>query len=186
MPSFRVPWFHPVPVRSRRDGWHPALQARFLAELWLSRSVAAAARKVGRSRESAYRLRARPLAASFARAWDHALGLPVPPPDLRGPKVTQSALVWRVEAGWWRPVIGGGRCIRIAQKPDNSALLQLIARLDRATRRRDQHAGEAEDDFFHDGGFVVHLPPSREGEDPRIRFPLEAGHRPCNLSASGL
>src|SRR3546814_389368 len=111
MPSFRVPWFHPVPLQPRHDGWHPAKQAEFLAHLYLTRSVAKAARSVGRSRESAYRLRSRDMAESFARAWDHALGLPPAPPDPRKPKVTHRSLVWRIEIGLWSPVIRGGRYV---------------------------------------------------------------------------
>lgn len=185
MPTFRVPWFHPVPVRSRRDGWSPAVQARFLAQLHLTRSVAAAARKVGRSRESAYRLRARPLAQSFARAWDHALGLPQAAPDLRRPKVTHFHLLWRLEIGWWRPVICGSRCVRIAQKPDNTALLQLLARYDRIERQLGTSPDERDEDFFHDGGFVFHRLASHRIDPAPLRFPLEAGHRPCNLEKSG-
>ena len=65
--------FDPVPGRARRDGWTPERQRLFLHELAQSRSVGRAAASVGMSRESAYRLRVRPGAASFAAAWDKAL-----------------------------------------------------------------------------------------------------------------
>jgi hypothetical protein len=45
--------------RIRHDGWTPKRQLDFLAALARSRSVTKAARAVGMSRESAYRLRAR-------------------------------------------------------------------------------------------------------------------------------
>jgi hypothetical protein len=66
--------FVPVPVKSRRDGWTAARQLAFILRLALIGGVAAAAKAVGMSRESAYRLRGRPGAASFAAAWDKAQG----------------------------------------------------------------------------------------------------------------
>lgn len=76
-----LPPFTPVPVRPRRDGWTPDIQARFVLELARTRNVSAACRLVGRSWQTAYRLRARPDAAGFAAAWDAALA----GPDLSGP-----------------------------------------------------------------------------------------------------
>jgi hypothetical protein len=66
--------FAPAPVRARKDGWTAARQIAFINRLALTGSPGAAARAVGMSRESAYRLRARPGAAGFAAAWDEALG----------------------------------------------------------------------------------------------------------------
>jgi hypothetical protein len=66
--------FTPVPVKARRDGWTPARQLAFILRLALLGGVAAAARAVGMSRESAYRLREHPGAAGFAAAWDKAQG----------------------------------------------------------------------------------------------------------------
>ena len=54
-----VPDFDPVPVRSRRDGWTVERQRAFMAALHATRSVSKAARAVGMSRETAYRLRER-------------------------------------------------------------------------------------------------------------------------------
>lgn len=65
--------FTPVPVRSRRDGWLPALQLRFVLNLARAMGPAEAARSVGRSRQSAYALRDRPGGESFAAAWDAAI-----------------------------------------------------------------------------------------------------------------
>src|SRR5690348_4490085 len=78
----RVPPFLPVPLRARADGWTPDRQARFIGMLAETGSVAAAAGAVGKSRESAHRLRGKPRAESFAHAWDaivaHHRGEPVP------------------------------------------------------------------------------------------------------------
>jgi hypothetical protein len=67
--------FTPVPVRARYDGWTPARQVAFIHRLALCGSASTAARAVGVTRKSAYRLRARAGAESFAAAWDAALGM---------------------------------------------------------------------------------------------------------------
>src|SRR3954453_264643 len=77
------PPFEPVPCRARRDGWTPERQRAFLHRLAQARSVSRAAVSVGMSRESAYRLRRRPGAASFAAAWDAILA-PPPPRQVEG------------------------------------------------------------------------------------------------------
>jgi hypothetical protein len=68
--------FYPVPTRTRRDGWTIERQADFLGMRAETGSVIGACEAVGISRKSAYRLRARPGAESFAAAWDAALGMP--------------------------------------------------------------------------------------------------------------
>ena len=76
-----VPPFHPVPVAARHDGWTPARQACFIGALVDTRCVSAAAKAVGKSRASAYRLRGRAGAGGFAKAWDAALHLGERLPD---------------------------------------------------------------------------------------------------------
>jgi len=122
--SPRVPPFLPVPVRERHNGWTPRRQADFLGYLAETGSVSAACKRVGKSREAAYKLRRRPGAESFAAAWDAALGAPVR-------KLTDDELEYRAMRGLIRPVMHGGRYVGVRQKPDNSALLRLIARFDR-------------------------------------------------------
>jgi len=66
--------FTPVPtVSNRSDGWTPERQRRFIAALASHGGVAAAARSVGMTPQTANRLRKRPGAESFARAWDAAV-----------------------------------------------------------------------------------------------------------------
>jgi molybdenum-dependent DNA-binding transcriptional regulator ModE len=60
-------------MHTRRDGWTPERQLRFLDALARSRSVTQAARAAGMTRESAYRLRKRRDGALFAAAWDRAM-----------------------------------------------------------------------------------------------------------------
>ncbi|WP_432770061.1 hypothetical protein [Sphingopyxis sp.] len=68
--------FTPVAQQRRRaDGWTPETQANFIRALAAMGSVGRAARAVGMGRASAYRLRERPTAASFAIAWDRAVAM---------------------------------------------------------------------------------------------------------------
>lgn len=139
-------FFRPVPVRSRKDGWDEVRQCLFLAELYFTGIVTTAARRVGMSRESAYRLRARPDAASFARAWDSVLASPgtgkLPALRADGRKVTQRQLIERVETGFVKPVLYYGKVAAIRRKPDNFALLRLARRF--AEGRKSRRSGAPE------------------------------------------
>lgn len=134
----RPPFFHPVSLRSRSDGWTETRQCHFLAHLYLTGSVTAAARAVGMRRESAHRLRAREGAESFAHAWDVVLAPPGtgriarPVSDFR--KVTDEALFRRLETGLVALMIHRRTVTGIRRKADNSALLRLVGRLDSAQR----------------------------------------------------
>lgn len=122
----RVPPFYPVPTRSRRDGWAVRRQTDFLGYLAETGSVMAAAEMVGMSRKSAYQLRAKPGAESFAAAWDAALGL-------SERKVTVDDLAYLAYEGLIRLRFFRGRYCGSYQVPDNSALLRLDAQLERLT-----------------------------------------------------
>jgi hypothetical protein len=64
----------PAPtLRARHDGWTPARQQGFLADLARDGRPAQAAAAVGLSRRSAYRFRAHPAGAAFAEHWDAAI-----------------------------------------------------------------------------------------------------------------
>lgn len=66
--------FTPVPLdRKRSNGWTAAQQERFILALHVMGSVGQAAKAVGMSRQSAYNLRERAGAESFAKSWDAAL-----------------------------------------------------------------------------------------------------------------
>lgn len=62
----------PVRRRPRRDGWTEEKQRRFIEVLADTGLVGQAAKEVGMSRASAYRLRRAAHAGAFARAWDLA------------------------------------------------------------------------------------------------------------------
>ena len=64
---------HPPALRHKHSGWTPTRQQHFLEHLADTGSVAAAARAVGMTRQSAYWLRRQPGAEALARAWDTVL-----------------------------------------------------------------------------------------------------------------
>ncbi len=136
----KIPPFHPVPVRARSDGWTPLRQAEFIGMLAETRSVAAAARFVGMARETAYRLRAKPGAESFAAAWDAVLGSAprMLARNLRKDVTRVSRKVTGV-GGWdnaacgrFQPVMRRGRYAGSVYRPQNSELLAYLAQIDRS------------------------------------------------------
>jgi hypothetical protein len=111
-----------VPVRARRDGWTPDRQRRFIASLALEGCASRAARAVGLSRESAYRLRTRRGAQSFAAAWDAALAATAAVPRHSGATSWQRAF-----EGVLVPVIYRGRKVGERRKFDDRAAYAILA-----------------------------------------------------------
>lgn len=71
VPAF-MPW---VPARARTSGWTADVQRAFILELTRIGCAAAAAKAVGKSKRSAYMLREKEGAESFAAAWEEAVAL---------------------------------------------------------------------------------------------------------------
>lgn len=69
------PQFDPAPTRKQNSGWTADRQRTFIDHLSLTGSVGEAAALARISSRSAYRLRNKAGAESFARAWDAALSL---------------------------------------------------------------------------------------------------------------
>ena len=111
-------------------------QADFLGALAETWSVAAAARHVGMTRESAYRLREKRGAQSFAAAWDAILAAP------RGARKSTYELLWhRAFHGTLKPVMRGGKHVATLASPDNDAILRLY-RGEMQRRRRARRLDE--------------------------------------------
>ena len=107
--------FVPVPSASvRRDGWTPDRQRDFIAALAEHGGVAAAAREVGMTPQTANRLRRRAGAESFARAWDAAL--------FQGRTTSFEEAVRRGRDGWVAPITRGDRVIGHRRRFDNRLL----------------------------------------------------------------
>lgn len=94
--------FTPVPfARARYDGWTPHRQRLFIDRLALIGLISAAAKSVRMSAKSAYSLRKRPGAESFAAAWDRAIWL--------GGQTVESTAVDRAISGVRQPIFYKGR-----------------------------------------------------------------------------
>ena len=121
-PGRRVPKFTPVPLRYRKDGWTPMRQSDFLGRLCETWCVTAAARHVGMTRESAYRLREKDGAESFAAAWDAILRQR----EQLAPRKSTHELLWhRAFYGTLKPVMRDGKHVATVISPDNDAVLRL-------------------------------------------------------------
>ena len=114
--------FVPVPVKARHDGWTPETQKMFVLALAAGSGVSGAARLVGKSRQTAYRLRDRPDAASFASACDRALAFA----KLRPPPPGTSAWERAVE-GVIVPIRYRGRVVGMRRKYCDRTLGRLLA-----------------------------------------------------------
>lgn len=115
--------FVPVPVRARHDGWTVARQQGFILRLALGGCVGRAARAVGKTRMSAYRLRDRPGGETFAAAWDKALGW--------GRDRTLDVGLERALCGERVPIVRDGRCVGIRHRYDNRLTMAVLNAMDR-------------------------------------------------------
>ena len=106
--------FTPVATASRSDGWTPDRQRRFILALAGHGGVAAAARSVGMTPQSANRLRKRADAASFAHAWDRAID--------EGRARSLDAALARGMEGVVVPVMRGGKVVGHRRRFDNRLL----------------------------------------------------------------
>jgi hypothetical protein len=114
--------FEPVPVKSRYDGWTAHAQKMFVLALAAGLGISGAVRSVGKSRQTAYRLRERPGAASFAAAWDRALHYsrlrPLPPGTSAWERAVEGVLV---------PILYRGRVVGFRRKYCDRTLGRLLA-----------------------------------------------------------
>jgi len=113
------PAFTPVPLRTRADGWTPERQLRFIEALAESGCVEEACRFVGKSKQSAYRLRMRPEAQAFRLAWDAAIDLAI--------RVLSDACLGRAIHGIEVPHYFQGELIGTHRRYDNR-LAQFLLR----------------------------------------------------------
>ena len=119
--GYAVILFDPVPQqRRRRVGWDEGRQRAFVGMLARIPSVGHAARAVGMSARSAYKLLDRPGAQSFARAWDQALAEGMA--RLRG-----ASLARCLEGGDFVPVYRRGRLVRIEHRRNDKLAIALLS-----------------------------------------------------------
>jgi hypothetical protein len=122
VPAPQVPDFDPAPTRKRRAGWTAERQRTFIERLALTGNAGDASALVGLSSSSAYRLRNKAGADSFARAWDAALVLA----STRGTAIAwDRALNGRVERFY-----KNGELVMERRIPSDYLLTWLLSRLD--------------------------------------------------------
>ena len=122
----------PTPA-CRHDGWTPERKALFLETLAATGNVRAACKRVGLSREAAYRLRRRE--ALFARGWDTAL---LVARDLTAETLGDRAIDGIEEDIWHR-----GELVGTKRRYDTRLLLAHMARLDKLAEEQTS-PGDAE------------------------------------------
>lgn len=110
-----APFLHKAP---RRNSITPDLQRRFVATLAATGIVKVAAKRIGKSLEALYKLRARPGAEGFAAAWDAALE--------RGVQRLEDIALERAMLGTRTPIVSGEEILGHWNKPDNALLRFLL------------------------------------------------------------
>lgn len=137
--------FTPVPLRAQHNGWTPARQQRFILSLARGLDVGGAARVVGMSRQSAYRLRDRAGAESFAAAWDRAQAFARTAASAgRSPLPAFGGIETILVPRHYR-----GRFVGFVQREDTAGAMRLLGQLDRfAERLGDANSDHATDEFL--------------------------------------
>lgn len=112
--------FNPVPrLRKRRNGWTPETQRAFIDGLASCGCVARAARAVGMTPRSAYRLLESQGAESFAEAWDQAIA--------RGVEALRWNALDRALHGAWVPVVRRGRIVSFEHRRSDRLAIALLS-----------------------------------------------------------
>ena len=123
--------FAPVPLRAQHNGWSPELQVRFILALARGAGPGEAARSLGRTRQSAYRLRKKPGAESFAAVWDRAQALARDIAGVaHGPSASWGGIETLLVPRYYR-----GRFIGFVQREDLAGAMRTLGRLDRLAER---------------------------------------------------
>lgn len=122
LPPPKAPDFAPAPTLKSKAGWTAERQRRFIEQLALTGSVGAASAAALVSSRSAYRLRKRAGAESFARAWDAALQLAA---------TRLSAIAFdRAINGRAESIYKDGELVAEKRVPSDYLLTWLLSRLD--------------------------------------------------------
>jgi len=128
--------FEPVPVKGRRDGWTPEIQRRFIVHLARGAGAGEAARRVGRSRQTAYALCRRAGGEGFAAAWHSAIDFAA------GMRAAHRPLGFGGVETLMVPRFYRGRLLGFVQRDDCAAAMRQLAALDSAAERLDPRAAD--------------------------------------------
>lgn len=126
--------FDPVPrIRRRRNGWTPETRADLIEALSRCGSVSRAAKAVGMTSRSGYRLPDAEGVDSFAAAWDHAIA--------RGIERLREDALDRALNGAWVPVYRRAKVVRMEHRiNDRLGIALLSGRESSVAERREQAA----------------------------------------------
>jgi hypothetical protein len=130
--------FTPVPVRARRDGWTPERQRRFVSYLAAGAGPSEAAKAVGKTKQSAFTLRARPGAESFSAAWDAAVAFARERRFDASPKSAASL----AREGVLVPRFYRGRLVSVERRFPSAPLMRVLAQLDAWAEKTPAPGGE--------------------------------------------
>jgi len=123
--GYPVIQFEPVPqLRRRKCGWDADRQRAFIAILARVPSVGRAAMAVGMTRRSVYKLRDRPEAEQFCKAWDMALEFGMD--RLRGSTIARC-----LDGGDFVPVFRKGKMVRVDFRRNDRLAIALLSGKDR-------------------------------------------------------
>lgn len=122
VPPPQIPEFTPAPTRKRHAGWSAERQRKFIEHLALTGCAGEACALVGLASSSAYRLRNKAGADSFARAWDAALSL--------SPTRLVAIALDRSVHGRVERFYKNGELVMERRLPSDYLLTWLLARLD--------------------------------------------------------
>ena len=112
--------FTPVPrLRKRRNGWTPETQRAFIDALARCGCISRAARSVGKTPKSAYRLLESEGAESFAHAWDQAIA--------RGIEALRWDALDRALQGAWVPVVRRGKIVSFEHRRSDRLAIALLS-----------------------------------------------------------
>jgi hypothetical protein len=149
--------FDPVPRRrNRKGGWTEQAQRDFIACLQLSGAVAAAARAVGKSASTAYRLLEVEGADSFAIAWDKA--------RQEGLDRLRDDSLDRALNGALVPVYRKGRLVRVEHRRNDRMAIALLGGRD--TKIYDYRRGALRAHVYK---MEVKAEDKRRAEETRLR-----------------
>ena len=125
--------FAPVPrLRRRRNGWTDETQRAFIEALAECGCVARAARAVGMTSRSAYRLLEAEGADSFAEAWDQAIA--------RGIERLRADAMDRALHGAWVQVMRRGKIVRMERRINDRLAIALLSGRDHSVADRRERA----------------------------------------------
>jgi hypothetical protein len=145
--------FVPVSLAQRSDGWTPKRQRAFIKALAETGIVREAAARVQMTERSAYRLRQRPDAASFCRAWSAAMNM--------GAERLRSLAYDRAVNGTLRRRYYHGKLVGEERVYDNRLLAYLVGKTAMSEPKNPEPASDRNAPFWRgdDGQWHTNFPP---------------------------